>query len=103
MSLTQRLEHAYRERLSDADFDLGGALGDVLSGIGLAPDDAGGRLTWFGADPVIRSPLRIGSAATIALLAKSIAAAAMHRWRGGPGQDIAIDLRPTPHRLCPFY
>ncbi len=103
ISLTQRLDHAYRHRQSDAHFDLGQALGEVLAGVGLSPDDAGGRLDWSGADPVIKSPLRLGGAATIALLAKSVAAAALHRWRGGPGQDIAVDLRPTPHRLCPFY
>jgi crotonobetainyl-CoA:carnitine CoA-transferase CaiB-like acyl-CoA transferase len=37
------------------------------------------------------------------LLAKAVAAAALHRWRGGPGQDISVDLRRTPHRLSPFY
>ena len=51
----------------------------------------------------MKSPLRIGAAASIGLLGKSIAAAAIHRWRGGPGQDIAVDLRRAPHRLCPFY
>jgi crotonobetainyl-CoA:carnitine CoA-transferase CaiB-like acyl-CoA transferase len=101
--LTRRLEHAYTNRLSGAGFDLLGELESVLSGIGLASADAGGTVRYVGADPVLRSPLRIGGAATIALLAKSVAAAAMHRWRGGPGQDIFVDLRPTPHRLCPFY
>ncbi len=101
--LTASLEKAYANRLTHPDFDLQGALGRLLNDIGLSLEDCGGTVCHVGADPVIRSPLRIGSAATIGLLAKSIAAAAMHRWRGGPGQDIAIDLRPTPHRLCPFY
>lgn len=101
--LTERLRQAYAQRASHAAFDLEAALDEVLAGIGLSAADAGGAVTHVGADPVIQSPLRIGGAATIALLAKSIAAAAMHRWRGGPGQDVAVDLRPTPHRLCPFY
>jgi crotonobetainyl-CoA:carnitine CoA-transferase CaiB-like acyl-CoA transferase len=101
--LTSRLEHAHANRLSSAEFDLDAELDRVLTGVGLSRSDAGGSIGHIGADPVIASPLRIGGAATIALLAKSIAAAAMHRWRGGPGQDIAVDLRPTPHRLCPFY
>jgi crotonobetainyl-CoA:carnitine CoA-transferase CaiB-like acyl-CoA transferase len=101
--LTQRLGQAFSIRLFDARFDLLAELDSVLSGIGLSRADAGGAIGYVGADPVIKSPLRIGGAATIALLAKSIAAAAMHRWRGGPSQDIAVDLRPTPHRLCPFY
>lgn len=103
MNLTARLEHAYAKRQTSGAFDLDAALTEVLGDVGLCTDDAGGSLRHVGADPVIASPMRIGGAATIALLGKSVAAAAMHRWRGGPGQDIAIDLRQTPHRLCPFY
>ncbi|RZI76945.1 MAG: carnitine dehydratase [Pseudomonas sp.] len=101
--LTRRLAHAYGTRIAHARFDLAGALEEVLGGVGLTATDAGGRVEWSGADPVLKSPLRLGGAATIAILAKSVAAAALHRWRGGLGQDISIDLRPTPHRLCPFY
>src|SRR5438093_698568 len=102
-NLTDRLVWAYANRATSADFDLTAVLEEVLNGIGLASVDADGEISHIGADPVLRSPLRIGGAATIGLLAKSIAAAALHRWRGGPGQDISVDLRRTPHRLCPFY
>lgn len=102
-SLTGQLTRAYACPLSSADFDLASALDEVLGGVGLAAGDAGGVVSHIGADPVVRSPLRLGGAATIALLAKSVAAAAMHRWRGGPGQDIHADLRRAPHRLSPFY
>lgn len=102
-ALTDRLLGAYRHPASSADFDLTAELEGVLDGVGLSVADAGGRVSYEGADPVLKSPLRIGGAAAIALLAKSIAAAAMHRWRGGPGQDIHIDLRKAPHRLSPFY
>lgn len=101
--LTARLIKAYGDPATTADFDLPGALEEVLAGVGLSIADAGGVVSHVGADPVIKSPLRIGAAATIGLLAKSVAAAAMHRWRGGPGQDISVDLRRTPHRLSPFY
>lgn len=101
--LTRRLIAAFDNPASTPAFDLTVALDDVLAPLGLGAGDAGGRVTHVGADPVVKSPLRIGGAATIALLAKSVAAAAFHRWRGGPGQDIAVDLRRTPHRLSPFY
>jgi crotonobetainyl-CoA:carnitine CoA-transferase CaiB-like acyl-CoA transferase len=101
--LTRRLTAAYETRLTTAQFDLIGALNDVLGGVGLSVSDAGGTVSCVGADPVLNSPLRIGGAAAIGLLAKSVAAAAMHRWRGGDGQDIAVDLRRAPHRLSPFY
>lgn len=102
-ALTERLLTAYRNPARSADFDLMAELEQVLGDVGLSAADAGGHVTFEGADPVLKSPLRIGGAATIALLAKSVAAAAMHRWRGGPGQDIHVDLRQAPHRLSPFY
>ncbi|MCD2195990.1 CoA transferase [Actinomycetospora endophytica] len=102
--LTTRLETAWADPVTaEEPFDLRGELESVLGGVGLAVDDAGGEVTTTGADPVVPSPIRIGGAATIGLLTKSIAAAAVHRWRGGPGQDIHVDLRRSPHRLCPFY
>ena len=101
--LTDRLNSVWDERATTADFDVLGATKEVLGDIGLSTSDGGGEVTWTGADPVVPSPVRIGGAATICLLAKSIAAAALHRDRGGPGQDVAVDLRRAPHRLCPFY
>ena len=102
-TLTDRLSTVWDERVATADFDLLGALDEVLGGVGMSHGDAGGEVTWTGADPVVPSPVRIGGAATICLLAKSVAAAALHRDRGGPGQDVSVDLRRAPHRLCPFY
>ncbi|MCD2185969.1 CoA transferase [Actinomycetospora soli] len=101
--LTGRLEHAWAHPATSDGFDLLGELETVLGGVGLSAADAGGAITTTGADPVVPSPMRIGGAATIGLLAKSVAAAAVHRWRGGPGQDVHVDLRRAPHRLCPFY
>jgi crotonobetainyl-CoA:carnitine CoA-transferase CaiB-like acyl-CoA transferase len=102
-SLTARLRAVLARPASSPDFDLAGALEEVLNGVGLSTADAGGRVSHVGADPIVRSPLRIGAAAAIGLLGESVAAAAMHRWRGGPGQDIHVDLRQAPHRLSPFY
>lgn len=102
-SLTEKLEWAYRNPHVSAPFDLLAALDEVLAALGLSQGDAGGSIEYRGADPVVKSPLRLGAAASIGLLAKSVAAAAMHRWRGGGGQDIAVDLRRAPHRLSPFY
>lgn len=102
-SLTERLNAAQENPLSSAEFDLAAALEEVLAGVGLSADDAGGTISHVGADPVVKSPLRLGGVASIGLLAKSVAAAALHRWRGGQGQDIGVDLRRAPHRLSPFY
>jgi len=84
-------------------FDIHAPLREVLNGVGLAPEDAGGRIDFEGEDPIVPSVFRLAAAAGIGLAAKSVAMAALWRARGGEGQDIQLDLRRAPHRLCPFY
>ncbi|HWC84796.1 MAG TPA: CoA transferase [Pseudonocardiaceae bacterium] len=103
MSLTDRLESSLARPATDDAFDPHAELAELLAGIGMSPSDAGGAITFEGADPVVPSTLRLGGAAGIALVAKSVAMAKLWRSRGGAGQDIGVDLRVTPHRLCPFY
>jgi crotonobetainyl-CoA:carnitine CoA-transferase CaiB-like acyl-CoA transferase len=74
-----------------------------MRGVGLDPSDSGGAIEFHGRDPVLPSPLRLGLAAAVPLVAKSAAVAQIWRMRGGPGQDISMDLRVAPHRMCPFY
>jgi len=83
--------------------DLDAALAQLLGGVGLTAADAGGCVTFEGADPIVPSRLALGSAAGLGLVAKSVAIAALWRDRGGEAQDIAMDLRVAPRRLCPFY
>ncbi|HEX6389526.1 MAG TPA: CoA transferase [Solirubrobacteraceae bacterium] len=83
--------------------DLHAALETLLAGVGLKAADTGGTITFEGADPIVPSRLALGSAAALGLVAKSVAIAALWRERGGPGQDISMDLRVAPRRLCPFY
>lgn len=102
--LTSRLEEAWANPVTTDDtFDPLRELDDVLAPLGLSAAGTGGAVTLTGRDPVVPSPVRVGAAASIGLLAKSVAAAALHRDRGGPGQDVHVDLRAAPHRLCPFY
>ncbi|MBD0738787.1 CoA transferase [Streptomyces sp. CBMA29] len=101
--LEARVRDTLAAPATSAAYDIDAALDDVLEGVGLHRADSGGRIDFAGADPVVPSPLRLAGAAGIALVGKSVAIAALHRDRGGPGQDIAMDLRVAPHRLCPFY
>lgn len=88
---------------SAAGFDIHAQLGRVLAGVGLAPEMSGGNIRFEGADPIVPSVFRLGAAAGIGLAAKSVAMAALWRTRTGEGQDITMDLRRAPRRLCPFY
>ncbi|HEV3358403.1 MAG TPA: CoA transferase [Pseudonocardiaceae bacterium] len=103
MSLTDKVTYALAHPATDDAFDPHAELADLLGGVGLSAADAGATITFDGADPVVPSTLRLGGAAGIALVAKSVAMAKLWRTRGGAGQDIAVDLRVAPHRLCPFY
>jgi len=53
-------------------------------------------LSWLrlsGADPVLPSSFAIGTAAQASIAAAGLAAAALHRQRGGPPQQVAVDMR----------
>ncbi|HEY3477682.1 MAG TPA: CoA transferase [Streptomyces sp.] len=104
MNVTERVRAALANPIaSDDGFDIHAALDEVLADVGLSEKDAGGRVEFTGADPIVPSAVRLGAAPAIGLVAKSVALAALWRHRGGPGQDISMDLRTAPHRLCPFY
>ncbi|WP_280406785.1 hypothetical protein [Nocardia carnea] len=102
-ALTTRLRAAVSSPATDDTFDPHGALGELLAGFGMTAAETGGTITFHGADPVVPSTLRLGGAAAITLAAYSATVARMWRLRGGTGQDITVDLRRAPHRLCPFY
>ncbi|MGN0095305.1 MAG: CoA transferase [Corynebacterium sp.] len=85
------------------DFEPLTSLDELLGTVGLSSADAGGSVDFIGADPVLPDVLRLAGGTSIALVAKSVAVAALWRMRGGRGQDISMDMRTAPRRLCPFY
>lgn len=78
-------------------------LKDVLSGVGLRVEGSGGSIEFVGADPILTSPWPLATMAGVSLMAKSVAIADLWRTRTGESQDLSVDLRQAPHRLCPFY
>ena len=89
--------------LPDTAFDATVALDDLLADVGLSPADAGGRVTFAGQDPIIPARHRLGAAIGIPMMGNAVAAAAMHRHRGGPAQDLHLDLRQAVHHINPSY
>ena len=75
--LTEDLESTLKYPASSSEFDLMANTDDVLSDIGMTVADSGGRLSFYGQDPIIASPHRFGAMAAIGLAAKSVAAAAL--------------------------
>src|SRR6202795_4687777 len=101
--LTQTLKARLTNPVSSPEFDLHAGLNDVLKDVGMTAADSGGKLTFYGQDPIVPSPIRFGTSAAIGLAAKTVAAAAIWRDRSGEGQDVHIDLRKAFRRFCGFY
>jgi crotonobetainyl-CoA:carnitine CoA-transferase CaiB-like acyl-CoA transferase len=95
--LTARLHDIARD-----EFDIHTELRTILGAIGFAPEDSGGAIAFSGCDPIMRSTIRLGGAAALGLVQQSVVAAALHRLRGGAGQDIAINLAQAIRRLAPI-
>jgi crotonobetainyl-CoA:carnitine CoA-transferase CaiB-like acyl-CoA transferase len=60
--------------------------------IGLRPEDLAGPVAITGADPVVPSLHRLGTAASAALAAQGAAIAAIWKARGGAEQSVSVDL-----------
>src|SRR5437773_11265648 len=88
--LTETLQSklAYPERSSD--FDLHGAVNQVLNDVGLSTSDTGGELRFYGSDPILQSPVRFGTMAAIGLGGRSVAVRGLWREGSGGGQDIPV-------------
>ena len=89
-ALTETLEAKLANPETSPEFDLRKAVNDVLGDVGLTVADGGGKLTFYGQDPIIASPFRFGSMAAIGLAAKSVAVAALWKHRTGEGQDVSV-------------
>ena len=101
--LTAMTETTEMALTADAAFDPTVALNDLLAEVDLSAADAGGRVTFAGEDPIIAARHRLGAAIGIPMMGNAVAAAAMHRHRGGPGQDLQLDLRQAVHHINPSF
>ena len=59
--LTEALEQKLSHPATSPDFDLHAETNEVLKDIGLTTADAGGKLTFYGRDPILPSPIRFGT------------------------------------------
>ena len=65
----------------------------LVAQLGLTREDTGGAIGFIDDDPIVASRFRPGAATAAALAAQAAGVAAIWRGRGGPGQDISVDLR----------
>ena len=83
-------------------FDINLAFAKFMADIGATPADGGGGVTFTGADPIIRSHFRVGSAMALPAMGAAVGAAAVWRDRRGEGQDLSLDLREAVYNVNPL-
>src|SRR6516162_985817 len=88
---------------TSSDIDLHAATNQVLKEVGMSTSDSGGKVAFYGCDPIIPSPHRFGTMAAIGLAAKAVAVATLWQHRTGEGQNIAVDVRKALRRFCGFF
>ena len=59
--MTATLERKRSHPETSPDFDRHKAVNDVLADVGMSVADGGGKLAFYGRDPIIASPFRFGS------------------------------------------
>lgn len=79
------------------------ALDALLADVGLSSADAGGSVTFAGADPIFPSRLCLGAAIGVPVMACAVGAASIWRMRTGESQDLSLDLRQAIHGITPHY
>src|ERR1700722_12831123 len=102
-SLTDLLQTKLQNPATSPEFDFHGAVEQVLADVGLTARDSGGKLTFYGQDPIVPSSFRFGAMAAVGLAARSVALAALWKSRTGEGQDIHVDVRKALRRFTGFF
>jgi crotonobetainyl-CoA:carnitine CoA-transferase CaiB-like acyl-CoA transferase len=101
--LTETIQSKLQNPERSSNFDLYGGVNQVLNDVGMSLADSGGKLSFYGRDPIIPSPHRFGAMAAIGAAAKAVAIAALWRDRTGEGQDITVDVRKALRRFAGFF
>lgn len=83
-------------------FDINARFAGFMKDIGGSASDAGGKVTFTGQDPIIRSHFRVGSCMAIAAMGAGVGAAAIWRQRTGQSQDLTVDLRESVFNVNPL-
>ncbi len=81
--------------------DLVSALNDLMANLGLSTENTGGSVSFAGQDPIVAARHRLGACIGIPLMAAAVTAVTLHRHRGGPAQDLHLDLRQAVHGITP--
>jgi hypothetical protein len=94
-SLTDALQTKLQNPATSPEFDFQGAVEQVLADVGLTARDSGGKLSFYGQDPIVPSSFKFGAMAAVGLAARSVALAALWKSQTGSTDEhtyVAPDL-----------
>ena len=89
-------------RAAEPAFDINTRFQSFMKDIGGSPADAGGKVSFTGQDPIIRSHFRVGTAMALPAMGAAVGAAAIWRDRTGQAQDLTVDLRESVYNVNPL-
>jgi len=101
--LAKRIIANYDNSLKSSTIDLPANVESLLQSLGATTSDSGGKVTYYGSDPIKPDRLPYGSISAISLATKAILIAKIWKERTGQGQDIHVDVRKALRRLTPFF
>lgn len=102
-NMTSQILSSLNKPATSVGDDLPVQLSEVLASVGMDQADTGGRISFYGQDPIVPSCFRFGALSAVSQAAKATAAAAIWRDRTGEGQDIHVDMRKTLRRFAAFF
>ena len=94
-------EQSRPKRITD-NTDIQSDFTSLLGGVGLAPEDTGGQITFTGQDPILPSNHRLGAIMAMGMLGPAAATQIFYRMRGGQAQDLSVDLRRAVVHINPL-
>jgi len=99
-SLTDLLQTKLQNPATSPEFDFHDAVDQMLADVGLTARDSGGKLTFYGQDPIVPSSFKFGAMAAVGLAARSVASAGHVSRLYRPGSLIP-DSGRLPNRAGP--
>ena len=96
-------KNGHAKSIASNEFDIKAAFDQFMNGIGLSPQETGGKITFVGSDPIFESRVRTGACISLPIMAAAAGAATVWRLRTGRGQDLSLDLRKAIHGVNPLY
>src|SRR5262245_19561580 len=92
-----------RETMATTAFDIQQAFAKVLAGVHLDAGDTGGVVSFDGEDPILPSNHRLGAIMAMGMMGAAVATQILYKIRGGPSQDLSVDLRNAVCQINPLY